>query len=107
MDGLVGAPEAGFREARGFRDTRGAPRHLVGDRPGERGGKPRIRCPACAGEPQKDDHWSCACLYSWNTSDTLAARGERRWTETQCPKCQVWSRHIDWYAADDDDLSRP
>lgn len=75
----------------------------AGEGLGERFGRPRIRCPACAWEPQRDDHWMCECLHSWNTFDTLGvcpACG-REWDETQCPKCHVWSKHEDWYADDD------
>jgi hypothetical protein len=74
----------------------------VGDRLGERGGAPRIRCPACAWEPRREDQWTCGCDHSWNTFDTggVCPACGRRWAETQCPKCHVWSRHDDWYADD-------
>ena len=80
----------------------------VKDKQGERGGKARIRCPACAWEPQRGDTWSCVCLFAWNTFDTggVCPSCDRRWAETQCPKCHVWSRHLDWYADDDDDVNR-
>ena len=76
-------------------------------RAGGRAGRPRIRCPECAWEPQRGDRWSCECLHSWNTFDTggVCPSCDRTWTETQCPKCHVWSRHLDWYA-DDDDVNR-
>ena len=78
----------------------------VTGRPGERTGAPRIRCPACGWEPKRDDLWMCVCLYSWNTFDTFGVcpSCDRRWTETQCPKCHVWSRHQDWYTGDNEPL---
>ena len=88
---------------------KGDPQNLrppkVKDRLGERAGAPRIRCPACAWEPQKEDQWTCECLHSWNTFDTggVCPSCDRRWTETQCPHCHVWSRHEDWYADDGDE----
>lgn len=75
------------------------------DRLAVRTGPPRIRCPACRWEPKREDLWMCVCLYSWNTFDTggVCPSCDRRWTETQCPKCHVWSKHEDWYARDDEE----
>jgi hypothetical protein len=69
----------------------------------ERNQGPRIRCPACQWEPRREDHWTCVCLHSWNTFDTggVCPSCDRRWAETQCPRCHVWSRHQDWYADPD------
>jgi len=79
----------------------------VHDETGARSGKPHIRCPACAWEPRQDDFWSCVCLYSWHTFDTggVCPSCDRRWTETQCLKCHAWSRHLDWYTDDDEDVN--
>ena len=68
---------------------------------GDRG--PRIRCPKCGWEPRAEDRWQCACLHVWNTFDT---RGrcpacERQWRMTQCLRCEVLSRHDDWYEEPD------
>jgi hypothetical protein len=67
----------------------GSPRH----------GGPRIRCPRCGWEPERDSRWSCSCLHSWNTFDTegrCPACG-RQWVETQCLRCHQWSPHREWY----------
>jgi hypothetical protein len=60
-----------------------------------------IRCPACKWRPAKHDAWACnpGCGHVWNTFET---RGEcptceKRWLQTQCMRCSVWSPHDDWY----------
>jgi hypothetical protein len=62
-------------------------------------GRRRTRCPRCSWEPGRDDLWMCTCLHSWNTFDTggVCPACDRRWTETQCLRCQDWSPHGDWY----------
>jgi hypothetical protein len=67
----------------------------------------RIRCPRCAWEPQRHDLWTCTCLFVWNTFDTggVCPGCNRKWTETQCPRCREWSRHEDWYEDEPDDES--
>ncbi|HXV59552.1 MAG TPA: hypothetical protein VEK15_02575 [Vicinamibacteria bacterium] len=70
--------------------------------PRDRG--PRIRCPRCVWEPERDSLWMCTCLYVWNTFDT---RGKcpgcgRQWMETCCLRCHEWSPHGDWYADEDE-----
>ena len=78
-------------------------RPKAGDRTGERASPPRIRCPACGWEPGRDDHWSCTCGHAWNTFDTggECPACDQKWTDTQCPRCHVWSKHRDWYADDE------
>jgi hypothetical protein len=60
-----------------------------------------IRCPACKWRPSRTDTWTCnpGCGEVWNT---FATRGEcpgcqRRWVNTQCTRCGVWSEHDAWY----------
>ena len=60
-----------------------------------------IRCPACKWRPSRTDTWACnpGCGEVWNT---FATRGEcpgcqRRWVNTQCTRCGVWSEHDAWY----------
>ena len=62
-------------------------------------GRPRIRCPRCAWQPGRDDLWMCTCLHSWNTFDTrgVCPACGRKWTQTQCQRCNQWSPHDDWY----------
>jgi hypothetical protein len=71
----------------------------VDERPDERAGGPRIRCPRCGWEPGRHDLWTCTCFHSWNT---FATRGvcpacSKKWTMTQCPRCGEWSPHEEWY----------
>lgn len=60
-----------------------------------------VRCPACKWRPSRTDTWACnpGCGEVWNT---FATRGEcpgcqRRWVNTQCTRCGVWSEHDAWY----------
>ncbi len=71
---------------------------------GLRRGRRRIRCPQCGWEPGRHDRWTCTCLFVWNTFDTGGVCPDcgHRWTETQCLRCQAWSRHMDWYVDEDD-----
>jgi len=64
-----------------------------------RTGRRRIRCPRCGWEPGRHDRWACTCLHSWNTFDTggVCPACGREWSETQCLRCNAWSRHADWY----------
>ena len=63
-------------------------------------GRGRIRCPSCGWEPGRHDRWACTCLHLWNTFDTggVCPACGREWAETQCPRCNSWSRHLEWYA---------
>src|SRR5512134_3492359 len=61
----------------------------------------KIYCPRCGFEPARDVLWACfpGCHHHWHTFDT---RGQcpncfKWWRVTQCPACQVWSNHDDWY----------
>jgi hypothetical protein len=70
--------------------------------PAARGRVPRIRCPKCLWEPERDSLWMCTCLFAWNTFETggrCPACG-KQWTETCCLRCHRWSPHLDWYADD-------
>jgi hypothetical protein len=81
----------------------GAPKVTVrpehGDETAKKG--PRIRCPRCGWEPERDDRWMCSCLHVWNTFDTggVCPACARKWEATQCRRCHAWSPHRDWYAA--------
>ncbi len=68
-------------------------------RPDEEQGRRRIRCPSCGWEPGRNDRWACTCLHLWNTFETggVCPACGRQWSETQCPRCNSWSRHEDWY----------
>ncbi|MGD8897805.1 MAG: hypothetical protein PVJ73_17385 [Acidobacteriota bacterium] len=70
------------------------------ERPGQRPGRPRIRCPRCGWEPGREDRWMCECLHVWNTFDTrgVCPACGQKWSETQCLRCRAWSKHDDWYA---------
>lgn len=64
-----------------------------------RGCGPRIRCPKCGWEPERESLWMCSCLHTWNTFDTAGrcpACG-RRWMDTCCLRCHQWSPHREWY----------
>lgn len=63
---------------------------------------PRIRCPKCRWEPSRDDQWQCSCLHLWNTFETrgVCPACGRKWADTQCPRCILWSPHEDWYEAE-------
>jgi hypothetical protein len=68
----------------------------------------RIRCPACAWQPSKADAWCCApagCGHVWNTFETraLCPGCSKRWTHTECLRCNVSSPHEAWYEAEEDD----
>jgi hypothetical protein len=71
----------------------------------------RIRCPVCFWQPPRSSVWCClpmgspeffagGCGHAWNTFTT---RGRcpgcnHQWRHTTCLRCQVTSRHEDWYA---------
>jgi hypothetical protein len=63
-------------------------------------GRGRIRCPRCGWQPGQHDRWACTCLHLWNTFETggVCPACGREWAQTQCPRCEEWSRHGDWYA---------
>lgn len=73
-----------------------------------------IRCPHCRWRPSASDRWSCisdadgpeppfpSCGTAWNT---FATRGRcpgcnHQWKWTVCLRCQGWSLHEAWYAAE-------
>ncbi|MEO7404547.1 MAG: hypothetical protein ABIU95_12845 [Burkholderiales bacterium] len=60
-----------------------------------------IRCPHCEWKPAAESRWSCApgCGTVWNTFWTrgLCPGCTKRWTDTQCPECNVISPHRKWY----------
>lgn len=74
-------------------------RRKTDERTGRRQVRRRIRCPRCGWEPSRQDLWTCSCLHSWNTFDTggVCPACARKWSETQCPRCNAWSRHEDWH----------
>jgi hypothetical protein len=69
-------------------------------RVGQDDGHGRIRCPCCGWAPGRHDRWACTCLHLWNTFETggVCPACGRQWAETQCPRCNSWSPHLDWYA---------
>jgi hypothetical protein len=69
-----------------------------------RPGGPRIRCPHCGWEPRREDKWICACLHEWNTFETggVCPTCQRQWVDTQCPSCDAWSKHLEWYVDEAD-----
>jgi len=69
-----------------------------------RGDREKIRCPKCAWEPSRTDRWLCheGCGHVWNTFETrgLCPGCNKQWTETVCLRCNEWSPHDAWYAAE-------
>jgi hypothetical protein len=61
----------------------------------------KIFCPKCEWVPQPSDLWMCEspCGHLWNTFETggVCPQCGRNWEDTQCLRCQAWSRHADWY----------
>jgi hypothetical protein len=62
----------------------------------------RIRCPKCAWRPGRHDRWLCSCGHTWNTFDThgVCPACGHAWRDTMCLRCQQWSPHVAWYAAE-------
>ena len=64
-----------------------------------------IRCPRCGWRPRASDRWSCLpdCGAEWNTFWTRGVCPDCRrvWQDTQCPACNAFSPHTDWYVGDD------
>jgi hypothetical protein len=62
-------------------------------------GNGRIRCPHCAWQPRKSDHWQCHCGCRWHTFDTGGKCPDCgwHWSQTQCPRCAKWAAHLAWY----------
>ncbi len=58
-----------------------------------------IKCPQCHWQPDGKGHWSCSCDHVWNTFETAGEcpSCDLQWEDTQCPKCNSWSKHEDWY----------
>ena len=58
-----------------------------------------IKCPRCKWKPAKRSQWQCSCEKVWNTFDTVGEcpACKKKWKETQCPSCNEWSAHDDWY----------
>jgi len=79
------------------------------DRIGVDEGRGSIRCPCCGWRPGRHDVWACTCHHVWNTFDTggVCPACGREWAETQCPRCEAWSRHGDWYAHEPSGGGRP
>ncbi|MEJ7604445.1 MAG: hypothetical protein WKG01_41705 [Kofleriaceae bacterium] len=71
------------------------------DKPGSPtdAGNRKIRCPRCLWQPGRHDLWACACGHTWHTFDTrgICPACDAAWRDTQCLRCQAWSRHDDWY----------
>jgi hypothetical protein len=68
----------------------------------------RIRCPACAWEPDGGAYWQCHCGHIWDTFETAAkcpACGFQH-KDTQCIQsaggCSKISPHLKWYENLDD-----
>ncbi|MEH0155513.1 hypothetical protein V6R21_15305 [Limibacter armeniacum] len=59
----------------------------------------RIECPKCKWEPDGGAYWTCYCGCNWNTFSTYGKCPEcgKVHKDTQCPACQAWSPHPDWY----------
>ena len=61
----------------------------------------KIACPSCNWQPAPTPkaYWNCTCGCRWNTFDTagVCPQCQHRWLDTQCPACQVYSPHEDWY----------
>jgi hypothetical protein len=61
----------------------------------------KVFCPKCGWVPHPADQWMCrpGCGCVWNTFDTCGVCPQcgKNWEDTQCPACQNWSRHADWY----------
>ncbi len=61
----------------------------------------KIYCPKCNFEPTPDTVWTCrpGCGHAWNTFLTQGQCPNcfKWWKWTQCPECDGWSLHVDWY----------
>ena len=73
----------------------------------------RICCPLCEWQPNASSLWYCGdcghpeyffdgCGMFWNTFNTrgLCPRCGHQWRWTSCLRCEGWSLHEDWYAAE-------
>jgi hypothetical protein len=60
-----------------------------------------IVCPKCGWVHDGQAHWQCHvfCLHVWNTFSTagICPACSFKWEQTQCPQCEAWSNHLDWY----------
>jgi hypothetical protein len=58
-----------------------------------------IFCPKCTYHPRDSDRWLCLCRSLWNTFETFGTCPDcgKWWKDTQCPVCENWSPHPDWY----------
>jgi hypothetical protein len=76
----------------------------------------RIRCPACGWQPSPSSRWTCVptgvpenfqggCGETWNTFQTKGRCPgcSHQWQYTACLQCQTWSKHEEWYTAEDDE----
>lgn len=61
--------------------------------------KSEVRCPGCKWTPESHHSWYCLCGHSWNTFETggICPGCKKGWDKTQCPACDHWSDHADWY----------
>ena len=59
----------------------------------------KILCPKCEWLPDGYPYWQCSCGIHWNTFETYGKCPScgKVWKLTQCPKCQKWSPHAEWY----------
>lgn len=59
----------------------------------------KIACPKCSWEPDGASHWACSCGHIWDTFETqgVCPSCNKQWKHTQCPTCEGWSVHDDWY----------
>lgn len=60
----------------------------------------RVRCPACAWEPDGKKYWGCEkCHAIFDTFVTHAhcPKCPNSWTWTECISCHVRSDHEAWY----------
>ena len=67
-----------------------------------------ICCPRCTFQPDSKEQWLCSCGCLWNTFETFGKCPDccRQWERTQCPSCNKWSAHVDWYKGIADALNR-
>jgi hypothetical protein len=81
--------------------------HAGNERPG------RIRCPACAWQPNESSRWFCyrcenperffgGCGTAWNTfaTDGVCPGCGHLWRWTACLHCGQWSPHAEWLESD-------
>jgi hypothetical protein len=62
----------------------------------------KIACPKCDFRPSQYVFWNCSCGHEWHPFATRGVCPEcsKCWQDTQCPRCGIWSPHVDWYEKD-------